>query len=105
MLVRPPQTTMRFGDLADLLHLSSLADKHPAGGTTTGTGTGTGGAADTGELTRASFYVEYLSLAQYLGPEMLAMVPMAPAARESGMEHFLTNFWMGKGEKKRGWTD
>ena len=91
MLVRPPQTTMRFGDLADLLHLSALADKHQQHG----------GA----ELTRASFYVEYLSLAQYLGPEMLAMVPLPPAARESGMEHFLTNFWMGKGEKKRGWTD
>ena len=87
MLVRPPQTTMRFADLADLLHLSALAHQHPAGTA--------GGAA--AELTRASFYVEYLSLAQYLGPEMLAMVPMPPAARESGMEHFLTNFWMGKG--------
>ncbi len=81
VLVRPPQVTMRFGDLADLLHLSAVAHKH-------------GAASD---LTAASFYLEYLSLAQYLGPEMLAMVPMPQAARESGMEHFLTNFWMGKG--------
>lgn len=81
MLVRPPQVTMRFGDLADLLHLSAVAQR--------------AGAAS--GLTAASFYLEYLSLAQYLGPEMLAMVPMPAAARESGMEHFLTNFWMGKG--------
>jgi hypothetical protein len=81
VLVRPPQVTMKFSDLADLLHLSNVAQKR-------------GAASD---LTAASFYLEYLSLAQYLGPEMLAMVPMPAATRESGMEHFLTNFWMGKG--------
>lgn len=75
--MRPPQVTMRFGDFADLLALqgSSASDDVPA----------------------ASFYLEYLSLAQYLGPAMLAMVPMPRAAQESGMEHFLTNFWMGRG--------
>lgn len=81
VLVRPPQVTMRFGDFADLLHLSTRAQQQ--------------GVAS--NLTAASFYLEYLSLAQYLGPEMRAMAPMPQAARESGMEHLLTNFWMGRG--------
>jgi hypothetical protein len=29
---------------------------------------------------------------------MLELIPMPRPAEQSGMEHLLTNFWMGKGE-------
>lgn len=37
------------------------------------------------------------SLSQYLGPELLDMIPMAKPAEQAGMDHLLTNYWMGKG--------
>ncbi len=77
VLVRPPQTTMRFQDFADLLRLARAAPS---------------------QAPAANFYLEYTSLTQYLGEEMLALIPMPPAASASGMVHFLTNFWMGKGD-------
>lgn len=51
------------------------------------------------EFLTETFYLEYLSLAQYLGPDMLAMIPMPKPAQEAGMHHLLTNFWMGKGKE------
>lgn len=78
VLVRPPATSMRFSDFLDLIEIAA----QPQGPT----------------LLTETFYLEYLSLAQYLGPDMLAMIPMPKPAQQAGMEHLLTNFWMGKGK-------
>ena len=82
VLVRPPQTSMRFGDFVDLLHMAAM-------------GAEIGTHARTRTLTE-TFYLEYLSVSQYLGEKLVEMIPIPAPAKESGMEHFLTNFWMGK---------
>jgi len=87
VLVRPPQTTMRMDDFLSLLRLSQ---------------------ANPSLAPNASFYLEYLSLTQYLGPYLLPFLPLPPPAaaavaaageawREGGLELLLTNLWVGKG--------
>jgi hypothetical protein len=82
VLVRPPQTSMRFPDFVDLLHIAAQPEA--------------------AAFLPETFYLEYLSVTQYLGPELAAMIPMPKPAEDSGLEHLLTNFWMGKGESLRG---
>ena len=68
VLVRPPETHMRLADLLTLL-------THP---------------------TKASFYLEYNALHQYLGEGFAsAMVP--PPAVAARLRPLLTNLWLGKG--------
>ena len=67
VLVRPPETHMRFADLLDLLQAP----------------------------TPESFYLEYNALHQYLGAPARAMAPVPPQA--SLLRPLLTNLWLGKG--------
>lgn len=86
VLVRPPQTSMRMDDFLSLLRLSQ---------------------ANPSLAPNATFYLEYLSLTQYLGPALLPSLPLPPpaaaavaagaAGEEGGLELLLTNLWVGKG--------
>jgi hypothetical protein len=82
VLVRPPQTTMRMDDFLSLLRLSQ---------------------ANPSLAPNASFYLEYLSLTQYLGPSLLPFLPLPPPAAAAvataagGLELLLTNLWVGNG--------
>ncbi|KAG5181498.1 cupin-like domain-containing protein [Tribonema minus] len=69
ILVRPPGSTMRFGDFATLMRAN---------------------------LTE-TFYIEYLAVHQYLGKAATDMMPLPAAATDSGLELVLTNLWMSKG--------
>lgn len=68
VLVRPPQTSML---LADFMHLTQREDM------------------------RETFYLEYLALHQYLGENMTGMMPLPAFVADAGLEHLVTNVWIG----------
>lgn len=71
VLVRPPTTSMR---LADFFSLSERRKERESG-----KGKGKRRGSETYEGERETFYIEYLSLQQYLGPSFIdTMVPLPP---------------------------
>lgn len=95
VLVRPPQTTMRFEDFLQLLLLSQQGKRKVVD-----------------PVIKETFYLEYLSVTQYLGESMTKMIPLpkifhphSPSLSSSSssspsspsLDHTLTNLWMGKG--------
>ena len=74
VLVRPPTTSMRFKDFL------SLVDKHGTNATSS----------------KEVFYLEYLSLQQYLGNDFENLIPFPAAVQNSTeLNHLVTNLWIG----------
>ena len=43
----------------------------------------------------ATFYLEYLSLQQYVGEEFSKMVPVPESVTKSNLQHLVSNLWVG----------
>lgn len=69
VLVRPPATSMLFGDVLKLMPMSN---------------------------NKETFYLEYLALNQYLGYEFLNLIPIpAQVNATTDLKHLVTNLWIG----------
>jgi len=91
VLVRPPQTTMLLGDFFELSrrHDNSMTMAHLHSHKSKST------KANTKPKPSETFYLEYLSLYQYLGKPFLDLIPMPTAANTSSLTHLVTNLWIG----------
>ena len=101
VLVRPPQTTMKFQDFLKLLQLGKQSREQGL------------------DLLKETFYLEYLSVTQYLGKSFTEMINLPTILQQNlqernvtdaqlstlenkihnnkRLEPVLTNIWMGKG--------
>ena len=68
VLVRPPATSMLFGDVMKLMSRSN---------------------------NKETFYLEYLALNQYLGQDFLNMIPIPGHVNSTNLKHLVTNLWIG----------
>jgi len=68
VLVRPPATSMLFGDVLKLMSQSN---------------------------NKETFYLEYLALHQYLGQEFLNLIPIPAQVNSTDLKHLVTNLWIG----------
>jgi jumonji domain-containing protein 7 len=101
VLVRPPQTTMLLGDFFELSRRHdnaktvTLASPHSNAPTLNPNTKLKSTKAKAKPKPMETFYLEYLSLYQYLGQPFLDLIPMPAAVNTSSLTHLVTNLWIG----------
>lgn len=99
VLVRPPQTTMFLTDFLILSDIDSSSSSSSSLSDSKNEESRNSQSKNNKEenniANKETFYLEYLSLYQYLGQPFLDMIPMPAVANTSALTHLVTNLWIG----------